>query len=199
VFKLDPASTPAGAPLEIDVWYNGAWASIGITNSYLVANYYTQAQTNAQIAAQSSYAFKANKLSVGQTLTSNAGDAQVVFDNKVYDPSNVYSTSTNCFTAPVNGIYHFNASVAVGLTSGSPTLVAMPIKIRKNGIISIEYDDNGNTGTSLRTNIVSGDLQCSSGDVVDIDQQVNSTGAGTWNATNDTTKTFFSGFLIQAS
>jgi hypothetical protein len=197
VFKLSSTSSPVGDPVEIDVWYNGAWTAIGVTQAYLLANYYTQSQVSGAIAAATSYAFKAVKQATNQTITSNAGDTQVTFDSKIYDPSNSYSTSTNVYTCPVSGVYHFGASCAVGLASGSPTGVAMPVKIRKNGVIAIEYDDFGSTGTGLRTNRVSGELSCTAGDSIDVDQQVNSTGAATWNATNDTTKTFFSGFLVQ--
>lgn len=197
-YKLDSASTPVGSPLGTYLWYNGAWTPIGLTQAYLTANYYTQAQVDAAIAAAktTSYAFKYVKQTASQVVPpNNITDTLITFETSLYDSGSAFASSV--FTAPINGVYHFNASCAIGLGSGSPTFVTMPFKIRKNTIIQIEYNDNGNTGTGFRTNTVNGDIRCSAGDTIDVVQAINCTGASTWTAANDPTKTSFSGFLVQ--
>ena len=46
VFEVDPASTPAGQPLSVMLWYNGAWVDINAAGGYV-----TVTAMNAAIAA----------------------------------------------------------------------------------------------------------------------------------------------------
>ena len=57
------------------------------------------------------YAFKARRTTNLSSPSNNSMD--IVFDGKLYDFGNWYSTSTGLATAPVNGVYHFEASAFV--------------------------------------------------------------------------------------
>lgn len=63
------------------------------------------------------YAFKARRTT--NLLSSSTGSIDIVFDGKLYDFGNWYSTSTGLATAPVNGVYHFEASAFVETTATS--------------------------------------------------------------------------------
>lgn len=63
------------------------------------------------------YAFKARRTT--NLSSSSNSSIDIVFDGKLYDFGNWYSASTGLATAPVNGVYHFEASAFVETTPAS--------------------------------------------------------------------------------
>ena len=199
VLEVDPSSTPTGAPLNIDLWYNGAWTPFPWLTSASLAPYSTTVQMNAAITSAigstTRYPFKASKLAAGQVITAGAGESQVVFDNEEYDPNSAFAT--NQFIAPANGYYHFTFSFLIGLSSGSPTNISIKGAIRRNGADVEGNDNESDTDTSGRTYVLSCDLALTAGDIVDASVAVTTTGASTWDIGNDVIRTSLSGFMIQ--
>ena len=205
VFKLDPGSSPAGAPEDVLVWYNGAWASIvGVSLSYLTGNYYDKTQTDAQIAAaiaagsasQKRYPFFACKSAGIQTITAGTPVAQVIFDREKFDPDNVFDS--NVFTAPVNGYYNFTAALSINPLSGTPTNLSIAMEIRVN-LARYAAMNNYSGGIDLCSYNFSTNVFLNAGDQVDVSVVITTTGASTWGVLNDGSITFFTGALIQAT
>jgi len=193
----------SGVPQDLLVYNSGAWVSViatlYVSKADLAANYLDTADVNTAIdTALSEYqnaAFSYMKTTTDQTITAGAGDVQVTFDTKNYDPNSVFAS--NVFTAPYNGIYRFLASMWIGLSSGAPTSCAVTVKLRKNGSDISIVDDGGNSGTGGRTDVVNRTVQLNTGDVVDVGVAINTTGVSTWIVAGDARKTFFEGFLVQ--
>ncbi|MCS6591278.1 complement C1q domain-containing protein [Bacillus cereus] len=72
--------------------------------------------------------FRAEK-NVAQSFTPPA-DIQVSYGNIIFNNGGGYSSVTNTFTAPINGIYLFSASIGFNPTLG--TTSTLRITIRKN-------------------------------------------------------------------
>ena len=203
VFKLDPGSTPAGAPEDVLVWYNGAWTSIvGVSMSYLTTNYYDKTQTDAQIAAavaagsasQKRYPFRETKTLGVQTITAGAAAAQVVWDTEVFDPDSAFAA--NVYTAPVNGFYHFTVAIGLNPATGSPTDPSLVISLQVN-LARTAAINNYSNEIDLCTYNFSADVFLNAGDQVDVSVAITTTGASTWGIINDGSVTSFSGVLIQ--
>ena len=75
-------------------------------------------------------AFRAEKRASQQTVTSGV-TALVTFEHEAFDIGSDYDTSTSRFTAPLAGIYHFNAVVRAVANGGTMDYVSM--KLYKNG------------------------------------------------------------------
>ncbi len=120
--------------------------------------------------------FRAEK-TVDQNIT--VSDLGVLSYTEVYDPNSVYASNT--FTAPATGFYQFNATQNFSLTSGSPTLNFMSIRLRKNGTVVdltlMKYiTASENTGNTIK--LVTA-LNLTAGDTVDLIYWADFTGAGT--------------------
>ncbi|WP_182812948.1 exosporium leader peptide-containing protein [Bacillus sp. ME78] len=77
--------------------------------------------------------FRAEK-NVAQSFTPPA-DIQVSYGNIIFNNGGGYSSVTNTFTAPINGIYLFSASIGFNPTLG--TTSTLRITIRKN-LVSVD-------------------------------------------------------------
>lgn len=108
-----------GTPLEkLHVFGNVRASSLvgtGVRNVYADANGTLTTTGNA-------VAFRA-KRSNSYVLPANGGTNTLYFDDEEYDTSNSFgaSTSSGIFTAPETGIYHFDISVVIGFSIGSPS------------------------------------------------------------------------------
>ena len=129
-------------------------------------------------------AFKAYISTSGDAQTIASGDSvNVTFDAEEYDIGGNYDTSAYKFTAPVNGIYHFNAKVLwdnnTDPTAGDWTAG------ERHDIYLIKNDSStnpsansreaseltvvgGDLGDSLMMNSISGDLKLSAGDFITV-------------------------------
>ena len=129
-------------------------------------------------------AFKAYVSTSGDAQTIASGDSvNVTFDAEEYDIGGNYDTSAYKFTAPVNGIYHFNAKVLwdnnTDPTAGDWTAG------ERHDIYLIKNDSStnpsansreaselrvvgGDLGDSLMMNSISGDLKLSAGDFITV-------------------------------
>jgi hypothetical protein len=209
VFYLDSASTPSGSPLSVMVWYNGAWTDMYAnaltayaTLAYLVANYFTQAQVTAAIAAATAggmtvYQARVFKSDSNQTYTGGAGTAQVTFNGVEYDPEGAWVAASNTYVAPVAGYYEFSASVCFVLATGTPTAVTHTVYLRHNGATQQWGIENNATALNVVKQIET-QVHLGVGDTVDVAVAVDGSGASTWNIVNSPNQTNFFGKLIKA-
>lgn len=131
---------------------------------------------------------------------SNPGNVwtQMKFDTKVFDTSSNYSTSTNLFTAPVNGFYQFNAAYGCSSTTDGQLV---SIGINKNTFsTSPTYQgatfDNG--GTSIVALTMSKLIQLTAGDTIGVYFYNNSGTQIAFTGTNPM-YTYFEGYLVSAT
>ncbi|WAR31322.1 CAPR2-like protein [Mya arenaria] len=88
-------------------------------------------------------------------FTTSTSSQTIVFNNVVTDVGGGYIPGTGVFTAPVNGLYVFSASVTVHLSTSKTSAY---IKIRKNGsyiVFLYVSDGDGNYETGVGTVILS--------------------------------------------
>lgn len=114
--------------------------------------------------------------------------AKVQFDTEAYDHSSSYDNATNYrFTAPVNGFYHFNATVSFVLGSDSLGQVYLYKNgaAAKRGTQSVVGTASVNFGGTISV-----DMQLVAGDYIEIFAY----GSGGSGGIDDAT--FFSGHLI---
>jgi hypothetical protein len=190
----------AGKAIAIKYYSGGAWKDV-YEDKFLT--YSTTAQMNTAIAAAvgaislNQYPFRAVKSAGAQVYTGGTGDAQIVYDVESYDPSNVFSTANNRFTAPASGYYAFHASTYLTETGGGgPTLLDRQIKLRVNGNEVTNWQFQVNDDTDGVMLAVTDQRLLAAGDFVDAAIFVTSTGASTWSLLNDGTTTFFTGHRI---
>lgn len=94
-----------------------------------------------------------------------ANTATVVYDTKVYDTGNNYSTSTGEFTAPVDGFYWFSAQIGLAAyTLGNHYWVS----VLKNGVEAYRLARGQSASTSNFSPTGSVEMQLLAGDKVKI-------------------------------
>ena len=132
--------------------------------------------------------------STNQSLSNNTNTV-AVFDTEVADVSSAYNTSTGEFTVPEDGLYFFAAS-AYHSASGNSNLW--------NGKANIRNDDSTQINTQFNyasnypnevTHQVSGILDCSAGDVIDVEVAVE-TSSGSGSKLTGGKPTYFLGVMI---
>lgn len=125
----------------------------------------------------------------GQTITSGA-DRKVTFDSMDYDTHLAFSTSTNLFTAPAAGDYHFDFGIRI---NGGTAAGELQMIFYKNGSSFQECNRNhthtGGDGFGADTT-----LRLNAGDTVGCYLEFTTT---TSLATTATRGTYFSGFLVK--
>ena len=124
----------------------------------------------------------------------NAAATDFIFDSESYDIGGNYNTSNGKFTAPIAGLYHFNANIyGSGTEDGASMWCSVYIFV--NGVQAsrtIEDPQGGNYGMPQ----ISDNLQLTAGQEVTIrlgsgaDTSINVSGSSDGSITN------FSGFLI---
>lgn len=140
-----------------------------------------------------SSAFAAKDVGASVFPVSN-GNSTVPFTVEEYDISNNYNTTTGEFTAPVNGIYHFDAFVLWNTGSGAG---GYNLQILKNGsIVGLDVKLITATTTNFMSNSVSVDFQLSAGSKVRVD--ANQTSGVIQYISSNTEYSRFSGHLVLA-
>ncbi|RLD19127.1 MAG: hypothetical protein DRI71_12355, partial [Bacteroidetes bacterium] len=98
---------------------------------------------------------------LGKTVIINALATAVLFDIKLYDINGNYDNGAGTYTAPVNGIYHFNGLISVN-TGSLPTRV-----IISAGGVNV-YDKQIYPGNSNESVGFASDILLNKGDAVGI-------------------------------
>lgn len=131
---------------------------------------------------------------VGPLLLFNPGTVTVPYTAEIYDlqdgsPANNYDPVTSTFTAPVDGVYRFEALVTVGTSAGMGlTVVSL---VSSNGAPPIQrWLTAPDQASSFVPATLSGDFLLAAGDTVIV--QATAEGAGTINSFQTT----FSGGLV---
>lgn len=105
------------------------------------------------------YCFKAH---VSTTYnTTPTATTKLALGTKLYDPNTNFSTTTSTYTAPVAGIYRFNANFQTGGSSSS----RMFLTLFKNGTEIVRGEDRS-VATFAAT--VTADIQLAATDTVDV-------------------------------
>mgnify|MGYP001436296271 CR=1 FL=1 len=137
-------------------------------------------------------AFRAEKRASNQSV-SDSTNAKITFEHEAFDIGGNYASDK--FTAPVAGIYHFNACLRCVANSGTMEFAA--IYLFKNGshftdVIQIQTSSN-NLGNSHISGSVT--IQLAASDYIEIYGNISGT-SPVIHAHASGQRTFFSGFLI---
>lgn len=121
--------------------------------------------------------------------TSNSG-AVVQYDTELFDTNSNFDSTSNKgrYTAPVAGFYFFHA----GYLDSSSTNTIRYALLRKNGSGAEVTGDVSTTGTANNLMTVSGLLQLSAGDYVEVLNVAGNASSGGTGKNN----TYFHGFLV---
>ncbi|WP_243821153.1 exosporium leader peptide-containing protein [Bacillus thuringiensis] len=130
--------------------------------------------------------FRAEK-NVAQSFTPPA-DIQGSYDNIIFNNGGGYSSVTNTFTAPINGIYLFSASMGFNPTLG--TTSTLRITIRKNLVSVASQTGTITTGGTPQLEITT-IIDLLAGQTIDIQFSAVESGTLTVGSSN-----FFSGALL---
>ena len=139
-------------------------------------------------------AFRAEKRASNQTVTSGV-TAQVTFEHEAFDIGSNYDTSTSRFTAPIAGIYHFNAVVRAVANNGTMDYVSM--KLYKNGSLYADMFQMQTASNQMGNSHIGGSatVQLVATDYVSIHASISGT-SPVVHAHATGQRTWFSGHLI---
>ncbi|HDR7386453.1 TPA: exosporium leader peptide [Bacillus toyonensis] len=130
--------------------------------------------------------FRAEK-NVAQPFTPPA-DIQVSYGSIIFNNGGGYSSVTNTFTAPINGVYLFSASIGFNPTLG--TTSTLRITIRKNLVSVASQTGTITTGGTPQLEITT-IIDLLAGQTIDIQFSAAESGTLTVGSSN-----FFSGALL---
>lgn len=123
------------------------------------------------------------------------GSAQAEINSESFDTDNVFNTTTHQMTAPLTGIYQFNAGLQLDFVSGTPTDISILVSIRVNGLPITSSQLPVDSARERRIYNFSTLVDLSATDIVDLYVDISQTGAGTWEiAANGNTR--LSGYLV---
>jgi hypothetical protein len=122
---------------------------------------------------KSTVAFKATNVTVKNVPT---WPAQIVMDSEVYDLGTNYDAPTSTFTAPFDGIFHFDARLN---RSGTASFIILALYVDRGSGYVEEYRGGQVDGTLSSTGVVATtDLKLDAGDEVQLWGGVNTASSG---------------------
>lgn len=126
-----------------------------------------------------------------------ASDGTCIFDTKLFDTGNNYSTSTGKFTAPIAGFYYLNSGIGHLINGNSG--VAYGQYLYKNGssTIAVVSDVNMYSGAYTIDKNINGVFQLAQNDTVEV--KIVGQGGGGGGIAAFQKDTYFNGFLVSAS
>ncbi len=103
------------------------------------------------------------------TVAISSATQKVALNTELYDSNSNFDTSTNRYTAPVNGFYHFDAQARLGST-GMGTTENASIGIYKNGSQLLVSEKNNGSGDANRlvTPHIGATIQLTAGDYIEL-------------------------------
>jgi C1q domain len=178
------STVPTANKLEV----NGSIGSVslaGTGNNQLYAN------STGTIIATAPVAFSV-KSNVGLTPISNATITTFPFNTENYDLGSFFDNSLYEFSAPLNGVYHFDCAVTFGVVNSASSTSGYEMNILVDGSSSANFSKNLKVGGYETLNL-SQDIKLNAGQKVKISVYQNSGNAiqliGNANS-------FFTGHLI---
>lgn len=167
----------------------GLLASAAIAGQVVTASLATGIQT-VQVS-KNPYKFSVYRNAAYTTSGGWPGTTVLVFDTKLYDTGNNFSTSTGLFTAPIAGFYQFNVYASANLSSG----VGHGINLVKNGA-ALGFGTGGATGSTTfnYSDATAEILQLSANDTIGVNFYASANGGAVGINLNR-----FSGFLVSAT
>lgn len=116
---------------------------------------------------------------------------------EIFDTGNCFGS--NVFTAPVDGIYHFDVKCGAAATAGTPADNTVVLYLVKNGTqMPKEQAFEGTTDVVGRVLQISTNLQLNAGDTIGAEVSISvGSSSGTWTITQNDTS--FSGFRVKTS
>ena len=136
------------------------------------------------------YCFRA--YASGGTTIADAADTKVLFATEEYDYNSNFASST--YTAPVNGVYHFDGKVAFNTSIASGVLAYALIYV--NGSIAFSGVAQSGGYTTAAAFTISGDVYVGAGQAVELWMYQDS--GGTEATQPAQVNTWFSGHLVHA-
>lgn len=139
------------------------------------------------------YCFRAYK-DANQNVT-DATLTKIVFETEAYDYNNNFASST--YTAPVAGVYHFDAQVQHLNASVSPADAFIRIYVNGSGVVTGHRNPGSTTGDNAWS--VSADILLAAGDTVEIYHFQDSSGTEAVAGGNTGLQSWFNGHLVHAT
>jgi len=167
---------------------------VGTIQDHANSNTAMTIDSSGRILTPARPAFRAEKRASNQTVTSGV-TALVTFEHEAFDIGSDYDTSTSRFTAPIAGIYHFNAVVRAVANNGTMDYVAM--KLYKNGSLYADMFQMQTASNQMGNSHIGGSatVQLAATDYVSIHASISGTSPVVHShATGQ--RTWFSGHLI---
>tara|TARA_B100000886_G_C20230354_1_gene410275 strand:+ start:151 stop:672 length:522 start_codon:yes stop_codon:yes gene_type:complete len=167
---------------------------VGTIQDHANSNTAMTIDSSGRILTPARPAFRAEKRASNQTVTSGV-TALVTFEHEAFDIGSDYDTSTSRFTAPIAGIYHFNAIVRAVANNGTMDYVAM--KLYKNGSLYADMFQMQTASNQMGNSHIGGSatVQLVATDYVSIHASISGTSPVVHShATGQ--RTWFSGHLI---
>jgi len=115
-------------------------AGVSVSNKQIVTIDTTTGQLGSESSVSSTAYFSAYKSSTSSSVTGDGTDYTIIFDTKLADPSSSYDDTTGIFTAPVTGMYAFNASAFIQNIGAGHTQISMAVNTTSANFVGPLYN-----------------------------------------------------------
>jgi hypothetical protein len=134
-------------------------SSTGVTGNTIVVN------SEGEPIWQPNVAFAVKDVGIGTQAIPNITETKVNFDIEEYDLDNNFAPSTNTFTAPYNGVYHFDAAITWLGPITAFGIYEMNLRVGNTDIFSVRLPA---FETYSQTQMLNADLSLNAGETVSI-------------------------------
>lgn len=159
--------------------------SLGATGNTMVVN------STGEPVWQPNVAFAVKDVGASSQAIPHNTDTKVNFDSEEYDLSNNFDVTSNVFTAPFTGLYHFDAAIMWDGPTNSTGFLAITLKVGNTNIFTVRSPASQNQTPS---NMLSMDISLNANQTVSILAYQNTGVSQNINADNRTSR--FSGRLV---